>query len=658
MHTISYAAYLDKVTGCFIGKAISGNIGAPHEGVKMPLQLPFLPEMINPDLPNDDLDLQVLWLDVMERKGAAFTSYDLLEQFCRCTPYSPGEYSVMRKNFHRGIYPPYSGSFCNDYYIEGMGCPIRSEIWGCVAVGNPELAKAFASRDGILDHAGESVIAEQFLAELECMAFFGSDIRTLIEAALANVPRDSKFRRMATDVIRWCDEFGDSRQVLTKLLFHYGHPDCTNMYENMGITLLSLLLGDGDIIKTSLMALNCGFDTDCTCATAGAIIGLLRGADELIRAYGLKKVTYTLGVESHRRSDLITDLAEDIAAMGVRFAGTVNSEIQITGAPEIAPIDYTEPDFAATADYSGLPALALGESTQVTLTLHNRTDAPHALFCRLTTDSAMVTDKPCFSCAVEAGGSCSITVTVTLPEDTPVVSDCNLFTLTAEDSDGNTVLAHSFGIAGAVPWKLSGPFWRTEPCCTTEDILAHFADPFPYKALMERSCIPGNRKDKTRHFHLNFATDLTTEYLPRDQWAEPLTADFRCDTHCQTLVSTHEDSFRMEDFFGFRGPCVVYLSRMVVAPEDMTVCVQIGHTAPFAAYLNGEEIASRDFCDSWTAENVHLENIQLHKGDNLLTLRLTRVNDDAKFNIHFCKGMTCDAHYTTLASRNPRHWGK
>jgi hypothetical protein len=45
--------------------------------------------------------------------------------------------------------------------------------------------------------------------------------------------------------------------------------------------------------------------------------------------------------------------------------------------------------------------------------------------------------------------------------------------------------------------------------------------------------------------------------------------------------------------------------------------------------------------------------VRLHKGDNLLVFRLTRVNDDAKFNIHFCKGMVCDAHITDLAARNP-----
>ena len=653
MRTISYAEYLDKVIGCFIGKAISGNIGAPHEGVKMPLELPFLPEMINPDLPNDDLDLQVLWLDVMEEKGEHFTSYDLLERFCRCTPYSPGEYSVMRKNFQRGIYPPYSGRFCNDFYIEGMGCPIRSEVWGCVAVGNPQLARQLSSRDGVLDHCGESVEAERFLAALESEAFFESDIRNLIENALKTVPAESKFRRLVEDTVRWCDTYGDSKTVLAQILFHYGHPDCTNMYENMGITLLSLLLGEQDIIKTSLMALNCGFDTDCTCATAGAIIGLLRGAQELTQAYGLADPTYTLGVESHRRSNKIRDLAEDIAAMGVRFSHSCNPEIVIEGAPEVAPIEVSLPPYTASVDYIGIPALALGESCEVLLTIENRTDAAAALFCRLETVNGMVCDKPSFSCGVDAGAFCTVSVNVTLPEDTQIVHDTNIFTLTARNEAGETVLTHRFGIAGAAPWKLTGPFWRTEPICTTEDVLKYFSEKHPYKPLMMGSRIPGNRQDKTRHFHLNFATDTETAYLPESEWGKPLRSMTAGDRYCQALVSTHEDSFRLEDFFGFRGPCVAYLSRVVVAEEDRSICLQIGHTAPFALYLNGEELASRDFCDCWTAENVHLDNVQLKKGDNLLVLRLTRVNDDAKFNIHFCKGMVCDAHITDLASRNP-----
>ena len=78
--------------------------------------------------------------------------------------------------------------------------------------------------------------------------------------------------------------------VLRKLLFKYGHPDCTNLFENIGITLIALLLGEGDMIKTGMMALNCGFDTDCTCATAGAVLGFIAGADAIIEKHGWNDV--------------------------------------------------------------------------------------------------------------------------------------------------------------------------------------------------------------------------------------------------------------------------------------------------------------------------------------------------------------------------------
>ena len=81
MNNITYATYLDKVYGCFLGKTVIGTLGAPYEGIKMPLELPFKEEMINTMLPNDDLDLQVLWLDVAEKYGKDFTADQLLDRF-------------------------------------------------------------------------------------------------------------------------------------------------------------------------------------------------------------------------------------------------------------------------------------------------------------------------------------------------------------------------------------------------------------------------------------------------------------------------------------------------------------------------------------------------------------------------------------------------
>ena len=96
MKNLSYGEYLNKVYGCFLGKTVVGTLGAPFEGIKMPMELPFERSMIDAMLPNDDLDLQVLWLDVAEKYGKNFTSYDLLRRFVENCDYSPGEYAVMR----------------------------------------------------------------------------------------------------------------------------------------------------------------------------------------------------------------------------------------------------------------------------------------------------------------------------------------------------------------------------------------------------------------------------------------------------------------------------------------------------------------------------------------------------------------------------------
>ena len=317
---ISYSTYLDKVYGCFLGKTVIGTLGAPYEGIKMPLELPFKPEMVNTMLPNDDLDLQVLWLDVAEKYGEAFTSDQLLDRFVNYCDYSPGEYAVMRKNWTRGIHTPASGAFSNDFYISGMGCPIRSEIWACLAPLNPAEAADYATRDGVLDHWGESVYGERFFAALESAAFGVNettcDLYALIDVGLSVIPAECKFRELVNDTVAWCRQYDDVKRILRKILHKYGHPDCTNLFQNIGITLTALLKGGLDEIKTGMDALNCGFDTDCTCATAGAVIGIIRGAKSLQAEYGWGDIKFVLGVRSDRRSDSVFDFSEDVAILG------------------------------------------------------------------------------------------------------------------------------------------------------------------------------------------------------------------------------------------------------------------------------------------------------------------------------------------------------
>ena len=51
--------------------------------------------------------------------------------------------------------------------------------------------------------------------------------------------------------------------------------------ENVAFVVLGLLYGEGDFGKSLIFANNCGEDTDCTCATLGALLGIMNGASNL-----------------------------------------------------------------------------------------------------------------------------------------------------------------------------------------------------------------------------------------------------------------------------------------------------------------------------------------------------------------------------------------
>ena len=135
MKTITYHDYYDRVYGCFLGKCIGGTAGGPAEGRKELLDYPLDEAILHTALPNDDLDLQILWLEVIEEKGLFFTARDLAQSFYDNVPYGPGEYAYFKKNFGRGIMPPVSGSSGTPNSCFRAGCigktsQSKSRIYG------------------------------------------------------------------------------------------------------------------------------------------------------------------------------------------------------------------------------------------------------------------------------------------------------------------------------------------------------------------------------------------------------------------------------------------------------------------------------------------------------------------------------------------------
>lgn len=318
MNNIKYDDLLDKIHGCWYGKCLGGAAGAQTEGIKKIIDTEDFEELFNPDLPNDDLDIQLLWLEVLENKGINITSQELADAWLEKCWYPFSEYGYFMKNYARGIKPPYSGIINNSFFKEGMGCPIRSEIWGLISAGNPELAGAYAYNDACLDHAENSVYAEQFMAAAESAAFVEDDLRVIIDVAMSYIPSECKLAKCFCDVLNCYDAVMDWIATRKRVLDRYSHPDFTNVTQNMGFVLIALLYGGGDMRKTINIALKCGYDTDCTCASSAALLGIISGyraLDEDVK--GLIKDYFVCGIDVKRPSDSICRLAEDTAKIAL-----------------------------------------------------------------------------------------------------------------------------------------------------------------------------------------------------------------------------------------------------------------------------------------------------------------------------------------------------
>jgi len=271
---IEKTLFRKKVLGGWLGKAVGGTLGQSWEGATGPLNLAFYDPVPTKMMPNDDLDLQVLWACKLDAEWNGIISRRNFEKAWLADIGFPfDEYGMAIRNLKMGIHAPFTGSYDN-WFCDGLGAAIRSEIWACLAPGNPELAAKYAYEDSCVDHCGNGIYAEQFLSALESKAFVESDFHVLIETGLSVIPSDSKLAHAIRDTVRWCETTPDFRTVRSKIMEYYGSANFTDVKMNLAFETAALLLGGGDFGKTICLAVNAGQDTDCTGATVGAILGI------------------------------------------------------------------------------------------------------------------------------------------------------------------------------------------------------------------------------------------------------------------------------------------------------------------------------------------------------------------------------------------------
>ena len=373
--TFNATAYRDKVYACWMGKNIGGTMGTPFENKVGPLSVTGYTTPKGEPLPNDDLDLQLVWLRAMEEVGPGQLSPNHLAWYWTRYIYPDwNEYGISKNNLKMGFLPPMSGELGNKSWRNSNGAWIRSEIWACLAPGCPDIAVKYAVMDACVDHGlAEGTVAEIFTAALESVAFVETDIRAAIERALSYIPEDSRVAQTVRLVMERYDAgapWSETRQAVVDFNGDWGAFQAPG---NLGYVVMGLLYGEGDFLRSLLSAINCGDDTDCTAATVGAFLGILHGTAgipaDLAEYIGDRILTMSIDRSSDWAKifpETCTDLSYRVARLMptvlqahridlVQTDGGADGALYPTGAPEAPLAPYyrsTVEEFLAQSPYS------------------------------------------------------------------------------------------------------------------------------------------------------------------------------------------------------------------------------------------------------------------------------------------------------------------
>lgn len=351
---ISAQTLREKILGCWFGKNIGGTLGAPFECYRGINDVSFYTQDLHKEpVPNDDLDLQLICLNAVERNGKFVDSLLLSEYWLSFVIPHWSEYGAAKNNLRMEILPPFSG-LMNNCNRDSNGAFIRSELWSCLSPGNPNIAVKYMLQDARVDHGGEGIYSSIFCSAIQSAAFIESDINKLINIGLSYIPEDCAIAKAVRYVVKSYQDGLDWKDVRKQLLIDFpstfglilGYRESSEKEDDIpegilgfdapvsiGIITLALLYGEKDFDKSICLAVNCGEDADCTAATVGATLGIIYGKeglpDKWIAPIGNKITTQFVNFSDAGCTvpKTIEELTERIMKVMPEFLGSTFCEI-------------------------------------------------------------------------------------------------------------------------------------------------------------------------------------------------------------------------------------------------------------------------------------------------------------------------------------------
>ncbi len=279
----------DKIRGGLLGQILGNLNGLPHEMkyIDEPGNVtdytPALPEGAWTD---DDTDFEWVYIKVMQDENCLLLPPERIRQLwverINTRIWCSNQYA--RQLMDLGIDPPLTGNSAlnpwADFNISGQ---FICETFGLLAPAMPQTAARLGLNYTTVTIDGEPAQTTQLFTTMIAKAFVTDDVDELLDAGLKAIDPDSDIFRIVRDMQLWHKQHPNDWRITRRLLKEtYGRYGGAmrdkNGYElNTGATIAALLYGQGDFVQTLTTAFNFGWDADNSAATAGTIVGVIKG---------------------------------------------------------------------------------------------------------------------------------------------------------------------------------------------------------------------------------------------------------------------------------------------------------------------------------------------------------------------------------------------
>lgn len=240
----------------------------------------------------DDIYMDLTFVQVFEDEGLDAP----VESFAKAYAYQ--EYFLWfanqqsRYNVQNGIMPPESGHWLNNPCADDIDFQIEADFAGIMTPGMINAGVEVCDKIGHIMNYGDGYYGGVYVSAMYSLAYISDDIEYIVEEALKVIPKESNFYKTIADVIKWHKHdpvdwkatwFKTHRKWSEDIGSPIGvfAPFNIDAKINAAWVVMGLLYGDGDFTRTFEIATRCGDDADCNPATAGGILGAIKGYDEI-----------------------------------------------------------------------------------------------------------------------------------------------------------------------------------------------------------------------------------------------------------------------------------------------------------------------------------------------------------------------------------------